>query len=74
MKGHTLADDSYPYEETLIERKILLFEEQLVFFNGNHQIFLKAFEKAATALEINGLGELTKDKKISNPTKVFHKV
>ena len=76
IKGVTRADDSYMYEETIIERKILLCDDELVFFNGNQHKCIKDFDRAATRLENHGLGELKKEKKntlSSKSSKCFKK-
>ena len=72
LSGKTLSDDRYPYEQTIVERKILYFEEELVFFLQNQHKSLKCFEAAALRLERNGLGEYKQLKKNSGSTKNSH--
>ena len=67
-----MNDDRYPYAETIIERKILYAEEELVFFQGNKYKSLKDFLAASSRLEVNGLGEEKKLKKNNSSNKYAH--
>lgn len=70
--GNTLEDDRYRYEETIVDRKILYADEDLVFFNGNKHKTLKDFQTSGNRLDSNGLGQLKQLKKNASSSKVAH--